>query len=86
MCSMSRSEPPGGASSVAASAVRRLAGSTAAPPATPDSAPSPDSAVAPASSRRRVSSGLAGAGAGEVSAGLSGRLPRVRFQPALRSP
>ena len=58
MCSMSRSEPPGGSLSVAASALRRLAGSTAAPAATPDSA------VAVVSRRRRVSSGRAEAGAG----------------------
>ncbi len=75
MCSMSRSEPPGGASSVAASAWRRLAGSTAAPAATPDSA------VAPVSIRRRVSSGQAEAGACGVSADRPGRLRRVRYQP-----
>ena len=82
MCSMSRSEPPGGSLSVAASALRRLAGSTAAP------TPTPDSAVAVVSRRRRVSSGAEEAGAGLGVSGWvaavpgSGCLRRARYQPS----
>src|SRR5580704_9333007 len=49
MCSMSVSRPPGGLAMLAASAWRRLSGSTAAPASAP-----PASAVPPPRTRRRV--------------------------------
>src|ERR1700755_3279226 len=75
--------PPGGPLGGGARPRRRLAGRTAVPAATPDSA------VALLSRRRRVSSGRAEAGAGGVSAGPSGVVAprplawprRTRYQP-----